>query len=165
MDLGSHLLNLLVWYLGAPERLVAITRQWFSEQVEDQLHAWMWFGDGLAAWIDVCWSVPNYRLPVLKIHLIGDNGEATITNDELRVFLKKSKSGLSDGWTRQSAVDLRPELEFELAEEYYTLQLRDTIDYCQGKTSHLNEITTEEPTQALIEAVYESAKTNTVVRI
>jgi len=160
IELASHLLNLLVWYFGLPEKLFAVTEQWFSSQVEDHVHAFVWFKDGLRGWIDSCWSMPNYRLPLLKIHLIGEEGEAVVTNDELRIYLKKSKADLPAGWSNQYAVALKPEMEFELAEEYYTLQLRETIDYCKGKAAHLNDISTGDSTVVFVDAIYESARGN-----
>ncbi len=163
IELGSHLLNLLIWYFGLPEKLIATTERWFSSQVEDRVHAFIWFKNGMKGWIDSCWSMPNYRLPFLKIHLVGENGEVIVTNDELRLYLKRSQAHFPAGWSLQYSVDLKPDMEFEIAEEYYTLQLRAMVDYCKGKANHLNDISSGDSTQVLIDAIYESAKNNTLV--
>ena len=161
-DLGSHLLNIIAWYFKLPEKILATTERWFSDQVEDQVHACMWFKNGPKGWIDSCWSMPNYRLPLLKIHLFGDNGEAIVTNDEISIYLKEERAGIPKGWTKQYAVDLKPEIEFELAEEYYTLQLREAVNYCKGTARHLNGFVLEDPTQIMVDSIYESAKEKTL---
>jgi hypothetical protein len=56
-------------------------------------------------------------------------------------------------------------MEFEIAEEYYTLQLREAIDYCRGESDHLNAVASIDPTQILIDSVYQSAEKNAPVNI
>jgi hypothetical protein len=69
------------------------------------------------------------------------------------------------GWSNQYAVDLKPDIEFEISEEYYTLQLRDTINYCKGKSDHLNNIDSGSSTALCIDAIYQSAEENRPVNL
>ena len=51
-------------------------------------------------------------------------------------------------------------MEFEISEEYYTLQLRETINYCKGESDHLNNIESGSSTAMCIDAIYQSSEEN-----
>ncbi|MBU0477570.1 Gfo/Idh/MocA family oxidoreductase [bacterium] len=160
IDSTSHVIDMLAWYLGKPHEIMARTSNWYSKEVEDYVHAVYSFNDGLTGWIESSWAVPNYRVPSMKIHLIGTKGEVIVTTDEVRLFLNEGGGAYKKGWTVQYAVDLRPPVNFEIFEEFYTLQLEEFIACITHKSDHLNSLPHTGVTQQIIETIYKSSAVN-----
>ncbi len=87
LEFASHLIDLLLWYFGPIESVSAITRSYYSEDVEDFAHSTMEFETGLKGHLDTSWSVRNYRLPEITIEVHGSKGMMTVNDDSIRISL------------------------------------------------------------------------------
>lgn len=92
LDLGPHLIDLLLWYFGDIESVNAFRRSFYSKEVDDYVHASLKFKSGLIGSFDVSWSVQGYRLPETWIELTGNNGTLTVTDDYFRMKIFRDVS-------------------------------------------------------------------------
>jgi len=82
--LATHLVDLLVWFFGDPVSVTGQLKSYYSEEVEDYVHAYLAFGGGLAGGLDASWSIRNYRLPEIKVEVQCERGMLSVTEDWLR---------------------------------------------------------------------------------
>jgi predicted dehydrogenase len=85
LDLAPHVLDMVIWLFGEPETVVATRRRIYSREVDDYVHAAMSFRDGLQGYVDVCWSMSEYRLPDILIEVHGKDGTISVTDDYVRL--------------------------------------------------------------------------------
>ena len=98
VDLGAHLIDLIVWYFGEPRALSAVERQFYSREVEDFSHIAFDFSSGLAGYIDVSWSVRGYRLAETQLEIQGKNGSMVVSDDGLKMnILSDVPNVISEG--------------------------------------------------------------------
>jgi predicted dehydrogenase len=131
LDLGPHLLDLLLWFFGEPHPIAAIKKRVYSSNVDDYVHALISFDSGLEGHLDVSWSIRNFRLPEISIEVHGKSGLMVATDDSVRVQLDKDISaGIGEGqvWHKQSFATSVP---FLLADPEFTKEdaaFLDSID-------------------------------------
>ena len=94
LELGPHLLDVLLWYFGEPESASTLERSFYSSEVEDYVHAIVEFESGVAGNLDVSWSIRNYRLPEIFIEVQGTDGSLTVTDDYVKVQADKPVKGV-----------------------------------------------------------------------
>jgi predicted dehydrogenase len=120
LDLGSHLIDLLIFYFGVPEWVSGFDIQIVSNQVEDFTHATFGFKSGLRGYVDVSWSVEGYRLPETKIEVIGSEGRIEVSDDRLFVSGNRSKED-SEG-KEFTAPDLYKGVSFLIGDPEYCIE-------------------------------------------
>jgi predicted dehydrogenase len=120
LDLAPHLLDMLLWLFGEPQRVSAVGRRLYSSEVDDYVHAIMSFESGLKGYMDACWSVPEYRLPELLVEIHGQGGTIAVTDDFVKLELHGS-GGLGSGTAATSyKQSFDTSVPFLLAEPEYT---------------------------------------------
>jgi len=90
LDLGIHLVDLLVWILRAEEVLEASKKN-LHTCVDDVFEAVLRTTNGAIVDFEASWSSPNYRLPETRIEIHGSNGILTVTEDFVKVSTRKDK--------------------------------------------------------------------------
>ena len=100
LDLGPHLLDILLWYFGDPVRVLAIERSLYSAEVEDYVHAMVEFRSGLVSTLDISWSKRGYRLPEIRIEVQGTNGSMALSDDFVRIQVDEPVKGVAEEGAR-----------------------------------------------------------------
>lgn len=97
LDLGPHLIDLLLWFFGEPVKVEGSTKSIYSRNVDDSARGSLTFESGLVGSFDVSWSAIGYRLPEIGIRVAGKNGTLHVTDDYLRFELFSGASGMKEG--------------------------------------------------------------------
>lgn len=155
IGLSSHLISVLAYFFGNEKDVYAITRSYFSKNVEDFGLALIRFENNIICSIESSWSKYNYRLPRATIEINGEYGQIIVDQTELRIFLKEARCEHSEGWTRYSQADLFKGVEFDIGGPEYTKQDRLFIDSINTNNedwiSNYNNAVT---TQRIIDKIY-----------
>ena len=125
-DYAAHPLNLLTWYLGAPEsvsgsQLTSI----FSAQIDDAVAATLHYAQGTAQ-IAANWSDESQRKMTTKITLWGTHGRIYADRQEIQVYLRDTAplpDGYRAGWNVRYTTELTEAPWFYLRGEEYSAQL------------------------------------------
>ena len=64
-----------------------VYKNWYSQEVEDFAHAHFEFSSGVSGWMDSSWSVRHHRLLEITININAANGNLTVTDDDVKLFL------------------------------------------------------------------------------
>jgi len=147
LDLAPHVLDIVLWLFGEPCSILGVKKPVYSSQVEDYAHAVMSFKTGVKGHVDVCWSVPGYRLPELSIEIYGRNGSITVTDDFVKLQANGTDSTASHAWYKQS---FDTSVSYLLAEPEYTKEDETFL-------RHMSEHTLPES------SFYEAAKVNLLI--
>ena len=122
LDLGPHVLDLLIWYFGEPSDVMGRTWSVQSPDVDDAAHCDLEFGHVLSGTLDVSWSEVGYRLPEIGIEVIGDNGKLRVTDDSLTLILNSSTSGLPAGTHEFRKPDFDTHVDFLIGDPEYCIE-------------------------------------------
>jgi len=95
LDLGIHLVDLLVWIFGA-EKVEYCKGTKMQTAVDDYLEAALRTRDGVKICMDVTWSNPEYRFPETFIEARGSKGQLIVTEDYLKVKVSDPHEILSN---------------------------------------------------------------------
>jgi predicted dehydrogenase len=129
LELGPHLLDLVLWYFGEPESISAFERSLYSAEVEDYVHAIVGFHSGLVGALDMSWSVRNYRLTETLIEVQGTHGWLVVTDDYVRVQTDKSSKGVvKPGVQTHWKPALNASVDFLLADPEFTSEDKHFLD-------------------------------------
>jgi predicted dehydrogenase len=133
LDLGSHLLDLILWYFGAATSVSAVERSFYSSEVEDYTHVTLNFAK-LVGSIDVSWSIRGFRLPETQIEIHGKNGSIFVDDDSLRISTERDIPGvISAGNHKLQKPDLVKGVDFLLSDAEYCLEDRYFLDCLSEK--------------------------------
>jgi predicted dehydrogenase len=112
-DLGSHVIDLALWFFGDLEVDSAVLESMVEGSCEDSAHFTI-KKLGLEGQFNVSWCMDNYRLPDFGLMITGQKGIMKVNDDNLEL---KLKDGASSMWYRH---DLNDNVNFLLGErEYY----------------------------------------------
>jgi predicted dehydrogenase len=121
VDLGPHIVDLILWYFGDPSKVSGVSKSLYSA-VEDYVHATFEFRNGLLGNIDMSWSIRNYRLPELYLEVHGSHGTLTVSDDFVKLQLDEAGTNLPAGTHMFRRPELQPSVPFLLAEPEFTLE-------------------------------------------
>ena len=157
IDIASHLIYLVTWYFGLPQKVYARTLNFYSD-VEDCGSIMFGYKNGLIGVLDANWSIPGYRLATISIAVEGENGFMEITNDYIKLNLLQSVGDFEKGWTNIHKIDLGSMSHFDLGGEGFSDEDRHFIECCLSKEKP--PVSWEEglDVQRIIEAVYLSSE-------
>lgn len=154
---GSHLLDLVTWYLGPVARVNARTQAVWSDEVEDFAHLVLEMRSGVIGWLDCSWSVRGRRAVETTIEVLGDRGVLTVTDDTLRLSLDRAAEGWPAGHTVETAADLFRPVPFDVGGPQYTREdLRFVEAVAAGRAAE-PDARQGFHVQAVVDAAYRSA--------
>lgn len=126
-DYAAHPINLVNWYLGAPQGVGGtILNKIFSNETDDEVFGTLYFADGKSAQISVNWSDESYRKMSTKITIWGTAGRIYADRQECQAYLRDKAvlpSGYRKGWNVRYTTDLTEPVWFYLRGEEYSAQL------------------------------------------
>jgi predicted dehydrogenase len=135
LDLGSHLIDTLVWYFGRPTFVKGNTGSLYSKEVDDYASGLLEFDSGVKGDFDVSWSKEGYRLPETGIEIVGKNGKMTVNDDYLKLDLRSNALGLSAGKHLIRKPELNMSVDFLVGDAEYCLEDRYYRDCLENKNS------------------------------
>jgi predicted dehydrogenase len=164
IDIGSHLIYLLVWFFGVPVNVFAKTMSFFSS-VEDSGTIMMEYAGGMSGILDTNWSIPGCRQTAIELILEGENGLMEVTGNYLKLNLHRAVSGFDQGWTTLHKIDFDSPPQFDLGMEGFYNEDSHFIDCCLERKRPY--VTWKEglEVQRFIEAVYRSSESNRPVAL
>jgi predicted dehydrogenase len=121
VDLGPHIIDLILWYFGEPSKVTGLSKSLYSS-VEDYVHATFEFQNSLIGSIDMSWSIRNFRLPELYLEAHGTNGALVVSDDFVKVQLDNAGMNMPAGLHVFRRPELQPSVPFLLAEPEFTLE-------------------------------------------
>ena len=154
---ATHLIDLMKWYFGPVEMVSAHTKNFYSEEVEDFAHAHFEFKSGVTGWLDSSWSMRHHRLLEIVIEVNAENGNLTVSDDEVKFFLDKPANGTAAGWTHFARPDLFEGVEIDLGGPQYTRQDVQFIEAVKSGGQVSNDVRSAYEVQKIVDAVYMSA--------
>ena len=122
LDLGPHLLDLLVWYFGKPLALTGHAWPVRSIGVDDVASGSLQFESGLAGKFEISWCVEGYRLPEMGVLIEGTNGRLRVTDDYLKLSLNTAIFGMPAGDHLFRKPDLYSGVDFLIGEPEYCIE-------------------------------------------
>jgi len=159
---ASHLIHLLWWYFGDAKSVHARTQSVYSE-VEDCGYVLLEFKNGVQSIMDVSWSIPGFRLQEINFVIEGQNGKMEVTNDMIKIYLYKSRGEFKKGWTTLHKIDLGDSADFFLGSEEFNIEDKHFVQCCLRKETPLVSGKDGLEVQRLIEGIYLSAESKTIV--
>lgn len=158
--LATHLIDVLLWFFGEIKLVNGSIKSYYSDEVEDFVHSYLVFKNGLEGYLDASWSVRNYRLPEVKIEVQCENGMLSVTEDYVKYFI--DSEGRFYTLYKQ---DLYKGVEIDVGGPEYTREDKYFIDCVRkGKRTEI-EILHGYKIQQITDAIYESALKREVVRL
>ncbi len=139
LDYGSHLINLINYYWGLPERVTGtIMKKIYSARSEDAVFSNLVFSNDLTGSISVNWSEKTFRRMSITITILGRNGKIIVDSQECKIFLTEENkpASLSKGWNFRYITGLVQPVDFFVRGEEYTEQLDHFVRGASGKANH-----------------------------
>ena len=131
-DLGSHVMDLALWFFGGLEVTSAKVNFRICPDSEDDVNFTVKGSKNLEGKFEVSWCKNGYRMPEFGMRIVGTKGNLKVSDDDVRLELEK------DGPQRWYRHDLDDHVGFLLgAPEYYREDKHfiDSLLYRQGTKS------------------------------
>ena len=158
--LATHLVDSLLWLFGDVKQVQAASRLYYSREVEDYIHSYLYFRSGLTGYLDASWSVRNHRMPEIKIELQTKNGMMIIGDDYLKVYSDKTAV-----WQNYYKQDLYQGVAIDLGGPEFTREDRYFADcVCQNQPPE-SDIRSALRVQQVIETIYRSAAAGSTLEV
>jgi len=125
LDLGCHLVDLVLWYFGEPSKVTGSTESWHSTEVDDYVKAHLSHGEAYDGNLEVSWSMPDYRLPETALNIKGTDGEMKVTDDYIQVEMTRPTNVLLPG------TDLGPGLH-----TFYQQDFKEPVSFLYGEAEY-----------------------------
>lgn len=160
-DYAAHPLNLLTWYLGAPDsvsgsQLTSI----FSTQIDDAVASTLHYPEGTAQ-IIANWSDESQRKMTTKVTLWGPHGRIYADRQEIQVYLRDTApipDGYRAGWNVRYTTELTEAPWFYLRGEEYSAQLDSFVRRAiAGEPHGENDFASAVATDRIISMISEDA--------
>lgn len=114
VDLGSHVVDLAVWFFEDLKVTVANAKLRTAPDLEDEVSFGVEDSNGLQGMFEVSWCKDGYRMPEFGLSVHGTRGTLRVNDDEVELTLK---GDMPKNWFRQ---DLNDTVGFLLGgPEYY----------------------------------------------
>lgn len=145
LDLGGHLVDLVRFLFGKPEKIKGETKKIYSKNVEDQVTARFDYKNFFGS-LDVCWSKPGVRKAEVEIRVNGTKGTLIVSNDFI-----KSPSYSAD------LSELAESVPFDLAGFFYTKQWLEFLECIQKDKLNRNNVNESLDDHEILDAIRNSA--------
>jgi predicted dehydrogenase len=113
-DLGSHVVDIALWYFGSLEISSATLSSVTDTISEDEAQFEVQNNDHLRGLFNISWCKREYRMPEFGLKILGAEGDISVNADEVKLRLK---NGACTKWYRH---DLNDSVDFLIGSpEYY----------------------------------------------
>jgi predicted dehydrogenase len=156
LDLGPHVVDILLWYFGEPTSVEGNTRSVYSTEVDDFASGRLGFGSGVVGSLNVSWSVEGYRLPEIGIEISGSNGKLHVTDDCLKFELYSGFSGMKAGKYQFRKPEFDAAVDFLIGDPEYCMEDKYFIDCVSGRKTPQPDFLTGLKVNDVIERIHDS---------
>jgi len=158
LELGCHLVDLLLWYFGTVKKVYGQTKSVYSE-VEDFASAELEFADNIHGELDTSWSKEGFSIPEINLKIVGSNGELRVNQDFIEIKLKNPKGPVEKTHMKIYKQELEKGVPFDVAGLDYTKEDINVVESVMGKKQPLVNVLEASRTQSVIQTIYDSAST------
>ena len=156
-DYASHVVDLMNFILGAPERVLAAhLRSVYSKDVEDVVHASFLYQGGASGILETNWSDETSRKMSTTVTVHGTKGKIIADRQECKVYLRHGAEfeRYPSGWTIRYITDLQAPVKFYLRGEEYSAQIDAFVDAVErGAPDHENSFESAYETDRVIDLI------------
>jgi predicted dehydrogenase len=129
-DYACHAIDIANFLVGPPKAVGGtVLNKIFSKDVEDEVHATLYFDGELTGEIAANWSDDSHRRMWVQVNVWGTNGRMIVDRQELKTYIRRatddSNAALKPGWNIRYATDFPEPVWYYLRGEEYSSQ----IDY------------------------------------
>lgn len=164
LDIGSHLIDVLIWYFGDVKSLYGIKKDGFSNA--DYGSSIIKYESGMTSTIDFSWSSHSHRQIYLEIQIDGSNGFMRVNNDYIKLFLNKKMGNFDEGWTTIYGVELYEPTEFLIGvETAYFDEVKHFIECCKINKKTILDWNEGLKTQLVLDGIIKSNNRNDVIKM
>lgn len=136
-DYACHALDLLNYLVGPPTTVRgAVLNKIFSIDVEDEVYASMYYGNGMSAQLAANWSDETHRKMSTKITLWGTEGRIYADRQEVQIYMRDKANEalrLEQGWNVRYTTELSDEVWFYLRGEEYSAQIDHFVKHVHSR--------------------------------
>ncbi len=155
IDLGAHLIDLLLWYFGKIKTISGKTESQKTENVEDYVNASFEFENGINCSFEASWNVDNYRLPETTIQVNGTKGQLKVNENYLKINYNNQTENEKDAiFYRQN---LYKGVEIDIAGPEYTVEDIDFIKAVRNQQQMNLNVESSSRVQCIIDSIYKSS--------
>ncbi len=165
IDLGSHLIDLLLWFFGRPKTLEASTKSRNSKQVEHTASGKIQFENGLECFFDSSWVRDGYRLQETTIEIEGEYGKMKVNEDYVKINYTNSEKSNQKQDSIFYSQSLYQGVPIDIGGSEYTLEDMDFIECIRNKKQSQLSILSSIDSQCVIDSIYNSAKIHDSVKV
>jgi predicted dehydrogenase len=153
-DLGSHVVNLALWFFGDLKVDSASTKAVLASGSEDEVQFTVNGRDELTGKVDVSWCRKEFRMPEFGFTVIGNKGALSVNDDKVSLNQKKSKPV---NWYRP---DLADSVGFLIGGPEYFREDAVFLKAISENGSGCPDFSEASKTDYLIDEIKSKAKTN-----
>jgi len=155
LDLGIHLVDLLVWLLGA-DKVDDCRGAKIHTDVDDYFEARLRTEDDVKIRMEVTWSSPEYRVPETCIEVHGSKGQLTVTEDCLKAKSVDPHEMLPD---KNELLMYKPQYyqgfpPVNIADPEYTIEDMHFLSSVNSHTEPLTSLRNVADTMRLVNEMY-----------
>lgn len=158
--LATHLVDILLWFFGDISVVDGQVKSYYSKSVEDFVHSYLVFKNGLEGYLDASWSIRNYRLPEIKVEVEGENGKLVVTEDCLKLYLDEASQ-----WKTYYKQDFYKGVSIDVGGPEYTREDENMVKSVVNKRNTEIDIFYAFKIQKVTDAIYQSDLNKTPVKI
>jgi len=152
IDLGSHLIDLLIWYFGKIKNVQGKIESNYNQEVEDTGKVNLKFQSDLECSLHASWNVKDYRLQETTIQIEGSLGKIIVNED----FIKITNNRNPEKSTTTYRQELYAGVPVDIGGPEYTREDEDFINCIQNNKKPMLSVFSASQTQNVIDAIYQS---------
>ena len=158
MDLGTHLVDLVMWYFGGITHARGTMDFIQGASVEDGVSAELVLDDGTRCAFEASWNVKNYRLQETVLEIAGESGTMTVNEDRVTV----SQDGVKNTVYRQH---LGHGVPIDVGGTEYTAEDVDFVECIRSGRHPKVDVAWALRVQRVVDGIYDAARQDTVTEI
>lgn len=161
IDLGSHLIDILLWFFGDVKSVQGTTESNITNQVDDTVKGIIKFQNSLESTFEASWNVKNYRLQETTVEIESTNGRMKVNEDYVKIEFNEHCHPKNEDviYYRQ---ELSKGVPIDIGGSEYTLEDMDFVEHVRRKSQPPTNIIESTKVQSIIDSIYKSAETKTL---
>jgi predicted dehydrogenase len=164
LELGCHLIDLLLWYFGSITKVSGSIKSIYSE-VEDFAHAEFEFSNNIKGELDTSWSKEGFTIPEVNLEIIGSNGWLKVNQDYIEIKLKNPIPPIQETHVKIYKQELDQGVSFDVAGPDYTKEDMHIVNSVMKKRHTIIDAYEASKTQSVLQAIYDSAAQNKSLKV
>ena len=160
-EFASHCIDLVVYLLGKPDRVVgSIMQSIYSSDVEDLVSSSFIYNNGCSGTVMANWSDETYRKPTNIVTIFGTKGKIVADKHAFKIFLKEAdqSNGFHKGWNTRYITDFAKSVRYYVRGNEFTRQLDYFVDCIeQGRADNISSFAEALKTDIIMEEITKDA--------